>query len=220
MQVNCLFDGTPCVFEPAGRSSLSDRKVRGRVCVLMTDQSAPSSALILIDIQKAFEHPRWGRRNNPDAEANAARLLAAWREAGRLVAHVRHVSSHPASTFQPGSQAVDFKDAVLPEQGEPIFTKKVNSAFIGTDLESWLHANNVLSVVVAGLTTPHCVSTSVRMAANLGFTVTLVADATAAFDLPGPDGTIFPAVDVHRMSLVTLHNEFATIADTDSLLRG
>ena len=179
-----------------------------------------TTALILIDIQKAFDHPKWGSRNNPDAEANAAKLLAGWRASGRPVVHIRHLNPKPGSLFHVEAATSQIKDVVLPRADEPVFTKDVNSAFIGTPLEAWLRARGCEAVVLAGLTTPHCVSTTTRMAGNLGFQAHLVADATAAFALTGPDGHVHPAEEIHRVSLATLHDEFAGILDTaDALAR-
>ena len=177
------------------------------------------ATLILIDIQKSFDDPSWGERNNPRAEENAARLLGAWRASGRPIAHVRHLSPRAGSLFHKDSPASRFKDGFEPQEGEPVFIKSVNSAFIGTGLEAWLRAGDRQTVVIAGLTTPHCVSTTTRMAGNLGFTAYLVADATAAFALTGADGRVHPAEEIHRVSLATLHDEFATMVDTDSVLQ-
>ena len=127
------------------------------------------AALLLIDVQQAFDSPSWGRRNNPDAEAAVARLLAAWRAAGWPVLHVQHLSALPASTLRPGQPGVAFKPEALPLGGEPVFQKEVNSAFIGTGLEAHLREHGIPALVVAGLTTNHCVSTTTRMAGNLGF---------------------------------------------------
>lgn len=120
----------------------------------------------------------------------------------------------PLAAGQPGSE---IKDVVHPVRGEPVVEKNVNSAFIGTDLEARLRGRNVETVIIAGLTTDHCVSTTARMAGNLGFATYVVSDATATFDRTGPDGHVHEAEKVHEMSLVSLHGEFATVIDTASI---
>jgi nicotinamidase-related amidase len=174
--------------------------------------------LLIIDVQRGLDDPKYGHRNNPDAEANMARLLAAWRAAGRPVVHVQHLSVRPDSPLRPGLPGADLKPEVAPLPGEPHFTKSVNSAFIGTGLEAWLRAHDYGSLVVVGLTTDHCVSSTVRMAANLGFDVTLVSDATATFERMAPDGTHIPAETMHRANLASLDGEFCAVKTTRQLL--
>lgn len=175
-------------------------------------------ALILIDIQKGFDDPYFGKRNNPNAEANAARLLSAWRRGGYPVFHIQHLSVNPASPLNPKSAGSAIKDVVRPENSETVITKNVNSAFIGTDLESRLHLAGITQVVLAGITTDHCVSTSTRMAANLGFDSIIASDATAAFARVAPDGRQWSADDIHSSALASLHGEFATALSTDEIL--
>ena len=176
------------------------------------------SALLLIDVQQGMHDTRWGERNNPDAEARIAELLAVWRDAGRPVVHVQHLSTDPASAFAPGTPGCEIQPAVAPRDGEPLFQKTVNSAFIGTDLESYLRANGIDDLVVVGMTTDHCVSTTTRMAANLGFRVTLVEDATATFERVGPDGVRHSAQAMHQLALASLHGEFAQVRSTREIL--
>ena len=176
------------------------------------------TALLLIDVQAGLDDPRLGQRNNPQAEANMARLLTHWRERGWPIYHVQHMSVHPESPLWPDAPGNAIKPIVAPLPGEPLLQKSVNSAFIGTDLEARLHADGIEALLVAGLTTDHCVSTSVRMASNLGFSVTLIADACACHERQGHDGTHYPADTVHDLALASLHEEFATILTTDEAL--
>lgn len=176
--------------------------------------------LLLIDIQKAFDdHAYWGGgRNNPEAEVNAARLLTHWRAQGWPVIHIQHNSVLPTSIIRPGQVGNEFKDEVAPLAGEPVFSKTVNSAFIGTGLQAYLTEHQIRSLVIVGLTTDHCVSTTTRMAGNYGFETYLVADATATFDKTGFDGQRYPAEQVHQLALASLHDEFATVLTTNQLL--
>ena len=179
-------------------------------------------ALVLIDIQRAFDNPFWGARNNPDAEEKAGQLLSRWRALGWPVAHVQHISIEEGSPLLPGP-GTEFQDVVMPLDDEPVFQKNVNSGFIGTELEPHLRALGVTDLVICGLTTPHCVSTTTRMAGNLGFNVTLAEDACAAFTLNAQTGWKegLEAPDpqtIHDMAVSHLHGEFATARQTDDIL--
>lgn len=174
----------------------------------------PNTALLLVDVQLGFDHPSWGQRNNLDAEHNIARLLAAWREAGMPVIHVRHISQLPDSVFAPTNLGNGIKPIVAPLDSELVVIKHVNSAFIGTGLAQTLRDQGIETLVIVGLTTDHCVSTTVRMAANLGFNTYCISDATATFERTGPTGKHYTAQQIHDISLASLNREFATILNT------
>jgi nicotinamidase-related amidase len=176
------------------------------------------TGLLLIDVQQGFDEPRWGSRNNPDAERRIAELLDGWRRTGRPVIHVQHMSREPGSPLRPGRPGNAFKPEATPLSGEPVFHKQVNSAFIGTTLEQHLREHGIETLVLVGITTDHCVSTTARMAANLGFATIVVADATATFERIGHDGTRYSAEQMHRLALASLHGEFATVRQTGDLL--
>jgi len=170
--------------------------------------------LVLVDYQKSFDNPGiWGERNNPAAEANAAAVLDAFRSRRLAVIHVRHDSKSPGSSLGPGQPGNAFKDFAAPRDGEPVLSKSVNAAFIGTDLEARLRALEANPVVIMGITTDHCVSTTTRMARNLGFKPVLVGDACHTF--PRKD---FDADTVHRVELAILDREFAEVVTATELI--
>lgn len=219
------------------------------------DLSRPT-ALLLIDNQSGFCHPEtvstWGTtRSNPVYKVNIQALLTAFRTARSAsktpleVIHVFHSSVTPGSPLHPlhpaqGIRPLDFATPAA-DGSEPVFWKSVNSAFIGTKLEKHLREKGIRQLVIAGLTTDHCVSTTTRMAANLGVVdrfvgegpvrvnadgthekdvkvdkgrIVLVGDATATFGKGGIDSET-----IHRVSLVSLDGEFADVLGTEEVVK-
>jgi len=176
-------------------------------------------ALLIIDVQNAIDDPSWGNdRNNPDAEANIARLLARWRARGWPLFHIRHVSRDPRSTYRPGQPGCDFKPEVMPRPEELVVEKSTNSAFIGTSLEADLRAAGVSEVVIVGVITNNSVEATARMSGNLGFPTIVVSDATATFGRLDYNGVWRASEEVHAMSLANLEGEYARILSTDRVL--
>lgn len=176
------------------------------------------AALIVIDVQKGFDDPRWGSRNNPDAEANIAQLISAWRSAELPVIHIQHHSTKADSPLRRGTEGCEFKPEAMPRNNEEVFVKHVHSAFIGTALEAHLRGKGIETLVIVGLTTDHCVSTTTRMAGNLGFQTTLVSDATATFNRQGIDGENLTADEVHKVHLASLDKQFCRVMPTTEVL--
>lgn len=162
----------------------------------------------MIDIQRGFDDgSHWGgRRNNQSMEANALTILANARDKAMPVFHIQHNSTDKNSPLHPSNSGNQFKDGFEPWPLEVVIGKNVNSAFIGTDLEEQLRSLKIEEIVICGISTEHCVSTTTRMAANKGFKVVLVGDACHAW----PHGE-FNADLVHRMELAVLNEEFATV---------
>ena len=182
----------------------------------MTDRPASRTALIVVDVQRAFD--QWEaagkRRNNPQAVARIADLLSAFRDHDAPIFHIRHQGTRQNCSFLPEGTGYAVKDEARELTGEPVIVKRVNSAFIGTDLEARLRAAGIKALVICGATTNHCVETTTRMAGNLGFDAKLVRDATWTFDRIGPDGDAHSAEDIHAMTLANLNGEFARIVST------
>ena len=177
-------------------------------------------ALILVDIQKGFDNVDYygGERNNPQAEQNAQRLLEHWRKQALPLYHIQYSSLSPTSPLWPDGPGFPFRDEVAPLPGEPVLVRHVNSSFIGTNLQEQLNEKGIDTVVVIGFSTEHCVSTTTRVAGNLGYHTYIISDATAAFAKQGVNGQRFDAETVHQLSLATLQDEFATVLTTDELL--
>lgn len=181
----------------------------------------PRTPLILIDLQYAIDDPRWaaaGPRNNPDAETMAAALLARWRSVGWPVIHVRHDSTEPNSTYRPGQTGNGFKRETAPQPGETVIAKRVNSAFIGTNLHHHLRDLGAGMLVMLGVITNNSLEASVRNAGNLGYTVLVPEDCCFTFAKRDLRGKVWPAEDVHALSLANLHGEYATVTNSAEIL--
>jgi nicotinamidase-related amidase len=176
------------------------------------------AALIVVDIQVGWDDPRWGHRNNPQAESNIYRLLEAWRSAGRTTVLVQHLSTDPQSPLLAGGEGTALRPELQRAAADLVVSKNVHSAFIGTDLEESLLRQGVDTIVVCGITTVHCCSTTIRMGSDLGFRVFAVGDAMASFDAVDASGNVVDAETLHRNELAALHGEFASVITTDDVL--
>lgn len=181
--------------------------------------SLPSvPALILIDLQNGMAAAALPPRNNPQAEENVATLLAAWRRARAPVVHVRHISKTPGSPFWPGTSGAEFQTRFAPQSEETVFEKNVPDAFVHSGLERWLRVRDIDRLVIVGVATHNSVESTARTAGNLGFNVTVVADATFTFDKPDFTGRLRTAAEVHAMSLANLAGEYAHVRVTAEVL--
>jgi nicotinamidase-related amidase len=185
-----------------------------------SDFNKDETALIVIDVQLAFsEMAEAGQpRNNPCAEDNIGRLLAAFRAVHAPIFHIRHRNDAEHSRFNPKNSGYQPIPVASEVADEPVIVKLVNSSFIGTDLEERLRQAGIENVIICGATTNHCVETTTRMAGNLGFVTYLAHDATWTFDRTGPDGTVHKADAIQAMSLSNLNDEFCTVTDSESLI--
>jgi nicotinamidase-related amidase len=170
------------------------------------------TALVVIDMQKAFDDASyWGRRNNPDCERNVAALIGSWRNQAQPVVFVRHDSDEEVSPLRPDEAGNAFKDVI---EGEPdlLVSKRVHSAFHGDpDLERWLTENGVEGILVCGIQTNMCCETTARVGANLGFEMSFAIDATHTFDLDDHEGGTIAADEFARVTAANLDPEFGRV---------
>ena len=178
-----------------------------------------NSALLLVDIQKAFLEKDYPGiiRNNEDAEFICGKILKKWRTLDLPIIHVRHSSTNPESKLHKSRPGFEFNDYVTPLENEMVLTKEVNSAFIGTNLENILIKSHIDTLVIVGMTTNHCISTTVRMSGNLGFDTYLISDSTACYNTKGMNGEIIDCNTIYNSALASLQEEFATVIDSKEL---
>ena len=175
--------------------------------------------LLLVDIQKAFLEKDYPGliRNNENAEFICGKILKKWRTLDLPIIHVRHSSTNPESKLHKSRPGFEFNDYVTPLETEMVLTKEVNSAFIGTNLENILIKSHIDTLVIVGMTTNHCISTTVRMSGNLGFDTYLISDSTACYNTKGLNGEIIPCNTIYNSALASLQEEFATVIDSKEL---
>ena len=176
-------------------------------------------ALLLVDIQKAFLEKDYPGliRNNEHAEFICGKILKKWRTLDLPIIHVRHSSTNPESKLHKSRPGFEFNDYVTPLENEMVLTKEVNSAFIGTNLENILIKSHIDTLVIVGMTTNHCISSTVRMSGNLGFDTYLISDSTACYNTKGINGEIIDCNTIYNSALASLQEEFATVIDSKEL---
>jgi nicotinamidase-related amidase len=177
-----------------------------------------SRALLIIDIQNDYFPGGARPLVAPEAAAaNAASVLAAFRDRGEPVVHLQHVWDAPDATFmRPGTEGVEIHPAVAPEAGETVITKAAPNGFAATALERELRGHGVEELVVTGMMSSMCVDATVRAAVDLGFTATVVHDACAAPDLEF-GGQAIPGATVHGAFMAALGDGYATLVAAGEL---
>ena len=192
-----------------------------------------STALVLLDLQVGLCTLPPGGGAAPLAEAvaargvlrAAARALEHARDRDTVVVHVhlafderfanrtnrtsRFDEHEQMRRFVAGSDGVRFCDEVIPIAGELVFAKGSVGPFASTPLEIALRARGVETLVVGGVATHLAVESTVREAADRGFTVVVLEDACAA-----------PAEHLHRTAVGETLPLFAQVRRSDDVLGG
>lgn len=176
------------------------------------------AVLLLIDIQNDYFPGGAMALSRPEpAAANAAAALALFRRAGRPVIHIRHEAARPGATFfLPGTPGADIHPSVAPVPGETVVTKAWPNSFRDTPLADALAAAGATRLVAAGMMTHMCVDATVRAGFDLGYAVTVLADACATRDLVF-DGRTVAAADVQAAFLAALAAVYAAVTPTAAL---
>ena len=178
------------------------------------------TALLVIDVQMALADvdASGEERSCPEAEQNIASLLEKFRSAGDHVIHIHHHGTDPDDPFHPDASGSGAQPVAAPKAGEPIVIKTASSGFMGTSLQETLQDQGIERVVLCGATANHCVESTTRNAADLGFQPIYAADAVWTYGIVGPDGVAHSADQIHSVSMATLEGELASVMHTKSIL--
>lgn len=182
-----------------------------------TPRPIEQSALLVVDVQDSFKiGPRWERRSNPRFEGNLDRLIRAYREAGLPVVFILHNDPDPG--FRPGDPEVRLMDFLERREGDPLLHKNTRNSFTSTNLREILDARGVRRVVVTGISTEQCCETTTRVAADLGYDVDFVTEATMTFPISNPEtGEELSTEEIIRRTEFVLRGRFARIARVEAL---
>ncbi|HEY9683180.1 MAG TPA: cysteine hydrolase family protein [Oculatellaceae cyanobacterium] len=169
------------------------------------------SAILIVDAQREYLDGAVPLSGMESALAEIKSLLDKGRAKGVPIFHIVHHSVPGAPVFAPDSPTSKIIDAVKPEGDEAIVSKHLPSSFVNTDLDKFLKATGRRELVVAGFMTHMCINATTRSAVDLGYKPTVIADACATRDLPGPDGVTLPADVVHKSNLAALADLLACV---------
>jgi nicotinamidase-related amidase len=177
-----------------------------------------STALLLIDIQDSFKlGSRWERRGNFEFEMNVMHLLDTWRGARLPLFFILHTDSDPG--FRAGDSELRLMNFMERRENEPVLIKNTRNAFTSTDLKQRLDALGIKRLVMTGIQMEQCVETTTRVAADLGYEVDFVTDATQTFPILNPETRKEISTDalIERTEYV-LRSRFARIVRTRDLI--
>lgn len=176
-------------------------------------------AIVVVDIQNEyFPQGKLPLVGIEQAAANAAKVIAAAREKGDVVIHIRHEMPIPdAPIFAPDTDGVQINEAVKPAQGEPVIVKNYPNSFRETLLKQMLDEKGVQEIAVVGAMSHMCVDATVRAAVDFGYKATTIHDACATRDLEF-EGTIVPAAQVHAALMAALAFMYGEVIDTATWL--
>ena len=180
----------------------------------------PDTALVVIDIQNFyFEKGSLPLVGPIEAARQARRVLDAFRAKHLTVIHVRHASK--STSFidgEPTDPQYRFHTEVLPAPGEKIVTKHYANSFRETDLLDFLKQKGIKNLVIVGMQTHMCVEAGARAATDLGFGVTVLADACATRALTYGDRTV-PADMVHAAALAAVNGTYGRVVSVEQFLK-
>jgi len=176
----------------------------------MEPPSLKDACLVIIDIQNEYLEGPVAVSDAQAAITSAENILSKAREAGADIFHIAH-KGKAGSLFDRDDTRGQIVDPLAPAGSEPTVEKGLPNAFAGTDLHARIEKTGKKELVIIGMMTHMCVSSTARAALDLGYRVTIEASACATRDLPDGKGGATDAKTIHDVALIELSDRFAVI---------
>ncbi|HCM9253272.1 cysteine hydrolase family protein [Enterobacter cloacae] len=207
--------------ETTGTNSKTIRAMTGATAT--SSLSASQTALIVVDIQNEYYAGKdfRGQMVIPDGDKvlkNSQKLVNYAHQKGMQVYFVRHIAPKDSPLFAEGSVYAQFHKDLQPSAQDTIITKATPSSFVGTDLDAQLKKKGIKTVIVIGLMTHMCISSTARDAVPLGYSVIIPEDATATRDLDDGQGGVVDHKTLQRAALAGVADVFAEIMTTEDVI--
>lgn len=178
-----------------------------------------TSALLVIDVQDSFKatEKRWSSRNNPNFEANVRGLIQAYRQSSQPIIFVLHSDEDEAfGVNSPHYKLMDFVDY---QNSDLLLHKTTRSSFTSTKLDAELKKLGVEHLVLTGIQTEQCCETTARNAADLGYSVDFVTEATLTFPVKHwSEDKVLDCDAIVERTEYALANRFARIATVQDIV--
>jgi len=190
--------------------------------IMLDSKQVPieQSALLVIDAQDSFKvGPRWAKRDNPAFEKNVSALVEAYRAAHLPIVYFLHTDSDEA--FAKEDPSFKLMDFLKPRRDEPVMVKNTRNCFTSTTLQPYLMEKGVRRVSITGIQTEQCCETTARIAADLGYAVDFVTEATMTFPIPNWDkpGEELGVDAIRERTEYALRRRFARITTVNQLTK-
>lgn len=193
--------------------AVASKTLREIVGLGLTSAPLKDSALIMIDCQNTYRKGLMQLTGVEEAVLEAKKLLDKARALNVPVIHIQH-DAGVGSPYDVTAEIGAICDEVAPIDGEPVITKNYPNSFVGTDLDQHLKALGITNIVLAGFMTHMCINSTAHGGFNLGYSVTVVASATATRPLQAANGRILSAQEVQDGAIASTRDLYAAIVDT------
>jgi nicotinamidase-related amidase len=171
-------------------------------------------ALLVIDAQNEYFTGKLPISYPPNSLERITQAIDAAQQAEIPLVMIQHSAPQPDSaTFRRKSHAWELHPEIAKRSPAVLIEKALPGSFTGTQLEEWLRAHDITTVVISGYMTQMCCDTTARQAMHLGFSVEFLSDATGTLAFENSAGQV-SAEELHRAILVTQQIRFSHVLST------